>query len=327
MVKVVYEGMTYEIAKEESLLDGLLNHQVEVPFGCKSGTCQSCLLKCTEGDIPSQAQKGLRESQKMLQLFLACQCYPASNMQVVRPASEADAIPATVEDLRPLNSEIIEVSLKPAQDFTFLAGQFIRLFNPEGIGRPYSLASVHGVDPLLKLHVREYPQGKLSHWIHHELSIGDQVEISQPMGECFYLPGKSEQSLLMIGTGSGLAPLYGILRDALQQGHQGPIHLYHGARTIQGLYLQDELKLLMAQHPQLHYQACVSDPKMALPSGVMRGRASEIALAAHPNLKNWGVFLCGNPEMVRATQMQAFLADAELNEVHADPFDAQSSVS
>ena len=324
MVKVVYEGISYEVPEGETLLDGLLNQGVQVSYGCKTGTCQSCLLKCSEGAIPASAQKGLRESQKTLKLFLACQCIPSEGMKTSLPDSETDAIQATVENLRPLNTEIIELSLKPDRTFSYRAGQFIRIFNPEGIARSYSLASVHSTDLLLTLHVREYPDGKVSHWIHHGLSIGEEIKISEPMGECFYLPGKPDQALLMVGTGSGLAPLYAILRDALLQGHKGPIHLFHGARTIQGLYLEEELYALMTEHPQLHYQPCVSDPDVPLPHHIQRGRASEIALGLHPSLKDWRVFLCGNPEMVRATQMQAFLADAGLNEIHADPFDNQS---
>lgn len=326
MVKVVFEGISYEVSEEETLLDGLLDSGAEVPHGCKSGSCQSCLLKCTEGVISANAQKGLRESQKILQLFLACQCIPTEGMKAALPRSDTVVIKGTVENLRRLNPEIIEVTLKPLCDFRYRAGQFIRLFNPEGVSRSYSLASVYGMDSMLTLHVREYPQGTVSQWVHHGLSIGNEIHISEPMGECFYLPGNPEQSLLMIATGSGLAPLYGILRDALQQGHQGPIHLFHGARTVQGLYLEDELNVLMAQHPQIQYQPCVSDPHIALPPHILRGRASDVALGTHPNLKGWRVFLCGNPGMVRAAQMQAFLADAAMNEIHADPFDSQSYV-
>ena len=326
MVKVVFEGQPFEIPEDTTLLDGLLECGVEVPHGCKTGTCQSCLLKCTAGEIPAEAQQGLRESQRLNHLFLSCQCPPREGMQATHPHTAADRITATIEHLRRLTPDIMEVILQPSRECVYRAGQFIRLFNPEGISRAYSLASVSGLDAALAFHIREYPEGILSQWIHHHLSVGDQVTISDPMGECFYLPGHPSQALLMIGTGSGLAPLYGILRDALEQGHTGPIHLLHGARTAEGLYLQNELNQLMALHPQLDYQPCISDPQAPLPLQAVRGRASDIALATHPDLRGWRIFLCGNPDMVRAMNIQSYLAGAALGEIHADPFDCQAPV-
>lgn len=324
MVKVVFEGNTYDLREDETLLDGLVARGAPVPFGCRSGTCQSCLLQCLEGEPPAASQKGLRESLRLSRHFLACQCRPWPGMRVALPNSAETRHKAVVHQLKRLNPEIMAVSLRTETEIDYQAGQFIRLSNPEGIDRSYSLASTRTLDPYLVLHVRWYRNGAVSHWIHQELQTGDEVSISNPAGDCFYVPGKPDQPLLLIGTGSGLAPLYGILREALYLGHAGRIDLFHGARTVEGLYLQEELRALEAWHPRFKYHACVSDTGGPLPEGVLRGRASDIALLEHPNLKGWRVYLCGNPEMVRSTQMQTFLAGATLDDIHADPFDSQS---
>ena len=49
---------------------------------------------------------------------------------------------------------------------------------------------------------------------------------------------------MLAGAGTGLAPLYGIARDALAQGHTGPVWLFHGGVDLRGLYLAEELKAL-----------------------------------------------------------------------------------
>lgn len=327
MVRVVYEGRPYDLKDGDTLLDGLLAHQVDLPHGCKAGSCQSCLLKCTEGDIPETAQKGLREAQKINRYFLACQCLPISEMHVGLPQSEGSRITTRVERLYALNAEIMELTLKPERPIHYKAGQFIRLYNPQGIARSYSLASVPEIDRFLTLHVRAYPDGVLSQWVHQLLRIGDMVSVSEALGECFYVPGQPEQPLLLIGTGSGLAPLYGILRDALQQGHTAPIYLYHGARSHDGLYLFDDLKSLAKRYSNFEFRACVSDGQSESTPGILSGRASDIALNTHPDLKGWAIYLCGNPDMVRTTQMQAFLAGCSLDEIHADAFDSQSVTS
>ena len=42
----------------ESVLTGLLRDGVDVPYGCKTGVCQSCMMKSEHSDVPRDAQKG-----------------------------------------------------------------------------------------------------------------------------------------------------------------------------------------------------------------------------------------------------------------------------
>lgn len=125
--------------------------------------------------------------------------------------------------------------------------------------------------------------------------------------------------MLLLGTGTGLAPLVGIARDALAPGHRGPIHLFHGSRARSGLYLEEVLKNLAGRFPNFSYFPCLSGEDV--PAGYTRGRADDVALEAHPDLTGWRVFLCGAPDMVRTTKRRAYLAGARLDDIHADPFD------
>ena len=91
------------------------------------------------------------------------------------------------------------------------------------------------------------------------------VSIQGPSGNCFYLPGQPDEPLLLAGTGTGLAPLYGIARDALTQGHCGPIWLFHGSLNPAGLYLQQELTDLAARHANFQYVIGVRQIRPARP--------------------------------------------------------------
>lgn len=97
--------------------------------------------------------------------------------------------------------------------------------------------------------------------------------------------------MLLIGTGSGLAPLIGIARDALNQQHTGDIYLYHGSHDAAGLYLVDELREMAEHYPNFHYVPCVSGDDVT--EQYQAGRAVDVALAAHPDLTGWRVFLRG----------------------------------
>ena len=192
------------------------------------------------------------------------------------------------------------------------------LYNQEGVGRSYSIASTPVLDPFLELHIRLVPNGHVSGWVKNVLKVGHGVSISEAIGNCFYVGDNPEQSLLLIGIGSGLAPLYGITRDALHNGHRGMIKLYHGSSTMQGIYLQQELMQLTRNHQNFHYVPCVS--RMPAASGMLPGRATTIALEQNPKLTGWRAYICGEPAMVNDTSRAVFLAGMSLKEIYSDPF-------
>ena len=184
--------------------------------------------------------------------------------------------------------------------------------------RNYSLASVPGLDCELLLHVGRVPGGQVSGWVFQGLRPGDPVIISEARGDCFYLPEEPDRNLLLIGTGTGLAPLYGIVRDALARGHRGRIELYHGSREQRGQYLTGPLRQLAAQHANFRYLPCVDLD--ASGAAAARGTVLDCALRDHPDLAGWRVYLCGNPAMVETARLEIFLAGAASSDIHADPF-------
>ena len=124
--------------------------------------------------------------------------------------------------------------------------------------------------------------------------------------------------MLLIGTGSGLAPLYGIVRDALHQGHKGQIKLYHGSSSLAGIYLLDELHTLAERHENFDYFPCVSRETPV--DGMFRGRATDLALADNSQLSGWRAYICGEPTMVNATGRAVFLAGVSMQDVYTDAY-------
>jgi ferredoxin-NADP reductase/ferredoxin len=323
MVQIRYGKQRYDLPEQQSVLDCLLGHGVPIPFACKSGVCHSCMMKATGGQPPESSQNGLKSSLKLTRHFLPCICHPSEDLEISLPQDGHSVTPATVKQLKLLNGDIMQVALECHNPIEYRPGQFINLFRDPALGRSYSLASVPGRDDHLHLHVRRLPQGRVSGWIHEELHAGDTVEVRGPAGDCFYVPGSPEQGLMLIGTGSGLAPLYGIVRDALDQGHTGPIRLFHGSRHLNGLYLIGELRELTKTYSNFDYLPCLSGDD--IPPGFAPGRAENVALQEQPKLKDWRVFLCGHPEMVNTATKKAFLAGASMKEIYADAFNVNQA--
>lgn len=324
MPSIIYGGQSYQCKAQQSVLDCLTAHGVIVPSSCHAGICQTCMMKAVKGNVPASAQAGLKETLAAQNYFLACSCTPEEDMEVMLPESGLNKTTASVIEIKPLNADIACLKLQTKADFEYKAGQFINLYKDPLTARSYSLASVPGTDEYLQLHVRKIPEGVVSSWVHEKLRVGDNIEISGANGNCFYVPGNADQSILLIGTGSGLAPLYGIIRDALFQGHRGTIKLYHGCVTVDALYLFNELKALTLQYPNFSYTPCISGDTSSqneMTEGYKSGMVLDIALSENPQLSNWKAFLCGHPQMVATGKKEVFFAGVSMRDIYADPFE------
>jgi NAD(P)H-flavin reductase len=318
MPTIEFEGEQYQCEPGESVLDCLTRHGVSVNHSCKVGICQSCMMVAVEGKPTPASQVGIRETLKAQDHFLICSCVPETDMSVALPNAIGSSFEASVLSLDRLSHDVIRLRLARPDNYDYLPGQFLNLSNSAGVSRSYSLASVPGLDDFLELQIRIVPDGQVSGWVANDLQVGDVVTISQSAGECSYLPGREQQPLLLVGTGTGLAPLVGIAREAIRQGHRGPIHLYHGSSTAEGLYLVDELSEMDKANELFHYHPCVSRGDVS--NGVRAGRAADLALEDQGSLSGWRVFLCGREDMVKALQKKAFLAGASMQDIFADPF-------
>ncbi len=320
MPVISYQGADYPCRDQETVLECLERHGVSVPSSCRNGVCQTCLMQALEGTVPASAQQGLKDTLQAQAYFLACVCRPQGDLTITLAGDEVThRVSAAVVAKEALSAEIVRLRLRTASAFEYRPGQFINLARSDGLVRSYSLASHPLQDgEVLELHVRHIPGGQMSGWICDELQPGQEVTVEGPLGDCYYLPGAPEQDMLLIGTGTGLAPLWGIVRDALAQGHKGAIHLYHGSYQAAGLYLVQELRELARRHDNFFYTPCVDQGEAGSIFSI--GRADQLALAALPQLKGWRVYLCGHPEMVAGVKKKAFLAGASLGDIYADPF-------
>ena len=128
MPRIRFEHHNYVVNDNESVLDGLTRQGVAIPSSCRSGICQSCLLRAVRGRPPAEAQKGIKESLRERHYFLACACKPGEDMEVALPSDDdLPRIAAQVTGKDRLNHDIIRFRLRVPQSFSYRAGQFINI--------------------------------------------------------------------------------------------------------------------------------------------------------------------------------------------------------
>lgn len=321
MVKIRFDGSDYELSEGTTVLDGLLGQGVKMPYSCKSGTCQTCLVQSEKGmEIDPKWQAGLKGPDKARGYVLACQCQPTEGL-ALRSLGLADStIPAEILGKHRLSASVMALHLRPAGELAAFPGQYVTLFQADGTGRSYSIANIPEQDGFLELHIRRIPGGRMSGWIHDAAVPGDHVLLRGPAGSCFYVNEARESfPILLAGTGTGLAPLLGVVRDALRQNHAGEIHLIHGALRADDLYCCDELAGLAAAHPVFRYTPCVLETDDGA-ADVTPGALDKVAIEALHEPRATRAFFCGAPEMVAVLKRKAFLAGVASRNIFSDPF-------
>lgn len=315
MALLTYGEKPIAIAPGENVLSALLAAGVDAPHSCRAGVCQTCIHRVVEGDIPAVAQQGLSDAQKAQGHFMPCVCVPEGPMKIARVGEAVEWTEAIVESIDRLTPTVVRLRLGPNAAFRYRPGQFLALRAPEGFTRNYSIASHPEEHSFLELHVRLLPNGRMSDLISEALSLGDRLEISGPFGSCFYDDADVDRPLALVGAGTGLAPLWGVLGDALKRGHNAPIRLYHGARERSGLYLVDELRALAEEHAHFSYIPCVRG-ELGPAGGDLEAAVIEGEL--QPDISSF--FLCGGADLVNRMKRGLFLRGAKLQRLRTDVF-------
>ncbi len=304
----------------ETVLDCLSRNGVSVPHACKSGVCQSCLMQVTDGEVPEAAQKGLKPTYKKQNLFLACQCKPEHDIAVRLPDGAGLDTRALIVGKDMLNHNVMRLELRGEGSFACEPGQYITLINGDGLARSYSIANDPMKDGRIELHIRLLKDGQMSNFLKDRAEMGEFLTVRGPAGSCFYVREEDDAyPIVLAGTGTGLAPLYGITKQALALGHKGEVQLFHGALKDVDLYLVKQLQALARQHPNFRYVPCVLQGDAG--QFYRPGNIEEIVLAAIPAEKTrTRMFLCGAPEMVNALKRKAFLGGLASKHIFVDAF-------
>src|SRR5687768_17106173 len=102
------------------------------------------MLQATDGELPADAQRGLKESLRTRGMFLACSCRPTGKLTVRLPAGAGARVAAVVRGVESIGRDVARVRIACTGPFDYFPGQFVNVVRPaDGLTRSYSLASLH----------------------------------------------------------------------------------------------------------------------------------------------------------------------------------------
>lgn len=109
---------------------------------------------------------------------------------------------------------------QPDPPFNYLPGQFLTLISKidgKEERRAYSLCSSPYVDKDLAVTVKRVKGGKMSNYLHDHIHAGDEIAVLPPAGNFCYTPGNGSRHIVLIGGGSGITPLFSIIKSVLTE--------------------------------------------------------------------------------------------------------------
>ncbi|HMO67718.1 MAG TPA: 2Fe-2S iron-sulfur cluster binding domain-containing protein [Novosphingobium sp.] len=332
-VELLPSGERFAVGRNQTVLECALAAGIAYPHDCTVGTCGQCRSRLVEGKVDAITPFGYTLSREELAAgyILACQAVPESDMKLeVDTGSEAEPAfsqPARLIESRDLTHDIKAVSWEVAQPVRFRAGQYMNISWPGAPGpRSYSFSTAPGPDGLTRLtaFIRKVPGGAFTERLFGEDLGGVDFGIEAPLGNFWLRDG--EGPILLIGGGSGLAPLMSLLEDAAARGVRRDAILLFGGRAERDLYCLDEIAAIGARwQAAFDFRPVLSEEAAAGRRFGMVTQEIPAAIADLGNPAGLQAYLCGPPAMIDAALATLATAGVHLADIHYDKFTDASS--
>ena len=328
-------GKTFEVHEGESILDAALRHGVTLPYGCRTGTCGTCQCQLVTGEVEYPAGPPLALTDTDVTQGKILPCVGFAREDLVLNAQELSnagdliirTLPTRVAKIEKLCHDVVALYLKlPAVErLQFLAGQYVDILLNDGARRSFSIANAPHEDEFLELHIRHVPGGKFTSRVFDALKEKALLRIQGPLGT-FYLREHSDHPIILMGGGTGFAPLKGIVSHALEIGVQRQIHLYWGVRSKRDLYMPEVPQAWEKQHSLFRFTPVLSEAHEADQWSGTLGWVHEAVLADYPDLSDYDVYMSGPPPMITAAKPAFRQAGLPEDHMYYDSFDYAAEV-
>ena len=303
----------FDVQRDEALLAAAIRQGVGLPYGCRDGACGSCKSRLLAGRVIHGAHqlKALSPAEEAQGWILTCCATPQTDCVIeARSVPGAGDFPVLKMPTRLLSLQrpapdvaLLRLQLPANQRFQYHAGQYVEFLLAGGARRSYSMANApsrSGQPPAIELHIRHLPGGLFTDQVFSSLKERDILRLEGPFGS--FSLRESAKPMILLASGTGLAPIKALVEALQDTGQQRPAVLYWGCRSRTDLYLHDWAEQAAASLPWLRYVPVLSEPHAEDGWAGRTGLVHQAVMADWPDLSGHQVYACGAPVMVDAAR-------------------------
>jgi len=333
-VKLPTTRHEFTTAGDETILESALKSGIGLPYGCRGGRCGACKGKVLKGKIRyDKKPKGLTEEMRQHGYALFCQAHACSDLEIavdeVEKLSQIKimTMPTKVARLEQLSHDVMRVFLKLPEHIRlqFFAGQYLDILQDTGERRSFSIANAPHDDEFIELHIRHIDGGEYTQYIFDRMKIGEIIRIEAPLGS-FTLNESSPRPMILMGGGTGFAPLKGMLEHAFQIGLEKPMHLFWGVRSLRDLYMPELPVEWTRRHPLFRFTPVLSEPQPEDHWQGETGYVHETVIKHCSNISQHDIYMSGPPVMVYTARDEFMRLGVGEKQLFSDAFEFNSQM-
>ncbi|WP_439555203.1 2Fe-2S iron-sulfur cluster-binding protein [Dyadobacter sp.] len=234
--------------------------------------------------------------------------------QIIKEADDAKTFVFERRDGKPL-------VYKAGQFLTFL----IEMHGHE-VRRSYSMSSAPGVDTYPSITVKRVPNGEISRFWIDRVQEGDIFTALFPSGR-FVLEESltGERDIILIGAGSGITPLFSILKQTLSQGPELHVTLIYASRSVKTTLFWQQILDLESEYQDrfraIHIHSQPTDEWNGIRGRINNTRLEQLVnKSLKHNRADARFFICGPFDLMRSSEITLHFMGFSKDQIRKENF-------
>lgn len=238
-----------------------------------------------------------------------------------------------ITEIRQETAAVKTFVLQPqsGEKIIYKAGQFLTFLfwvNGEEVRRSYSFSSAPSLNEPLSITTKRYDNGAISRMMHDTLQVGDILQAVAPAGMFVIEPqGNAERDIFLIAAGTGIVPIYSLLKELLvQENKSNLVLIYSNHHHSDAVFYKELLALQQQFADRLHIEFLFSNHQQILKAR-LSSTSLKMLLDKHLKFlrKQALVYTCGPYDFMQMVQIVALTHGFNTNHIRREIFNLPES--